>query len=135
MKNLVIITVFALILTGLLSFKSIVNDPAVPETSPPQESGFTVPDNIQPILDKSCLPCHGPDGNSKAKMKWNYDKMTGMKTSKLVGKLSKIATKVEKGKMPTKKFNEKYPDKQLTADEKKALIDWARAYASKLSGE
>jgi hypothetical protein len=34
-----------------------------------------------------------------------------------------------------KKFNEKYPDKQLTADEKKALIDWARKYAGELAGE
>ena len=58
-----------------------------------------------------------------------------MKTSKLVGKLSKIATKVEKGKMPTKKFKERYPDRQLTADEKTALIEWARGYAGELAGE
>jgi len=135
MKNLVIITVFALILTGLLSFKSMMNESSVPNVPPPQTSGFTVPDNIQPILEKSCLPCHGADGTSKAKMKWNYEKMKGIKTSKMVGKLSKIASKVEKGKMPTKKFNEKYPDKQLTADEKKALIDWARKYAGELAGE
>jgi len=136
MKNLVIISAFALVLTGLLSFKSIFNDPAIPKVPPPQETnGFTIPGNIQSIMDKSCLPCHGTDGNSKAKMKWNYDKMTGMKTSKMVGKLSKIATKVEKGKMPTKKFNEKYPDKRLTDDERKALVDWARTYASELAGE
>ena len=135
MKNLVIITVFALILTGLVSFKSMLNESSVQNVPPQQTSGFTVPDNIQPILDKSCLPCHGTDGTSKAKMKWNYEKMKSMKTSKMVGKLSKIASKVEKGKMPTKKFNEKYPDKQLTTDEKKALIDWARNYAGELAGE
>jgi len=135
MKNLVIITAFALILTGLLSFKSMMNESSVQNVPPQQTSGFTVPDNIQPILDKSCLPCHGTDGTSKAKMKWNYEKMKSMKTSKMVGKLSKIASKVEKGKMPTKKFNEKYPDKQLTTDEKKALIDWARNYAGELAGE
>ena len=113
----------------------MLNESSVQNVPPQQTSGFTVPDNIQPILDKSCLPCHGADGTSKAKMKWNYEKMKSMKTSKMVGKLSKIASKVEKGKMPTKKFNEKYPDKQLTTDEKKALIDWARNYAGELAGE
>ena len=136
MKNLIIITVFALIITGLLSFKSIVNDPAVSKLPSPQEvSGFTVPDNIRPILDKSCLPCHGADGKGKAKMKWNYEKMKEMKTSKLVSKLSKIASKVKKGKMPTKKFIKKYPDRNLTDEEKNTLINWAENYADQLVGE
>ncbi|NOX84576.1 MAG: heme-binding domain-containing protein [Chlorobi bacterium] len=134
MKNLVIIAGLALIFIGLVSFKTIFNDPAIPKVPPPQEaSGFTVPDNIQSILDKSCLPCHGTDGKYKAKMKWNYDKMPQMKTSKKIGKLSKIATKIEKGKMPPKKFLSKNPDKQLTDQEKKTLIDWAREYASELA--
>ncbi len=134
MKNLVITAGLALIFIGLVSFKTIFNDPAIPEIPPPQQaSGFTVPDNIQAILDKSCLPCHGTDGKSKAKFKWSYDKMPNMKTSKVIGKLSKMATKVEKGKMPTKKFISKNPDKQLTADEKKTLINWARGYAQELA--
>jgi len=134
MKILVIIAGIAFILTGLVSFKSIFNETSVPNVPPPQgASGFVVPDNIQPILDKSCLPCHGPDGKGKAKMKWNYEKMKDKKTSKLAGKLSKITSMVEKGKMPPKKFRNKYPDKLPTQDEKKALIYWARGLAKELS--
>jgi len=136
MKNLVITAGLALILTGLISFKSVFYEPSVTDVLTPQGvSGFVVPDNIQPILDKSCLPCHGPDGKGKPKMKWNYEKMKDMKTSKLVGKLSKIASMIEKGKMPPKKFRNKYPDKLPTQDEKKALTDWAREYAKNLAGE
>lgn len=135
MKNLIITTaVAALILTGLMSFKSNFNKVAnANDSSMQQASNFSVPDDVQAILDKSCLPCHGTDGNGKAKMKWNYDKMGEMKTSKVVSKLSKIISKVEKGKMPTKKFVNKYPDRNLTETDKKALIDWADGLAESLT--
>jgi hypothetical protein len=59
--------------------------------------------------------------------------MSDMKTSKVVSKLSKIITKVEDGKMPTKKFVKKYPENALTEADKKALTDWADGLAESLT--
>ncbi|HDO28041.1 MAG TPA: hypothetical protein ENH02_07985 [Bacteroidetes bacterium] len=135
MKYLFTIAMPALLLIGFVSFQSNFNgtpDPNAP--TPPQEvSKFVVPDNVKAILDNSCLPCHGADGKFKAKIKWNYDKTAGMKTSKIVGKLSKIVTKLEKGKMPPDKFQTNNPDRKLTDTDKKVIIDWARGLAKELS--
>ena len=135
MKRLIITTAVAvLVFTGLVSFKSNLNTVAQTQNSFLQQpTELSVPDDVKAILDKSCLPCHGTDGNGKAKMKWNYDKMSDMKTSKVVSKLSKIITKVENGKMPTKKFVKKHPEGALTEADKKALIDWADGLAESLT--
>ncbi len=135
MKNLILTAGVIISILGLLSFRSGLNEASNPRFNYAVEggSGFVVPENIKVILDKSCLPCHGVDGSSKAKMKWNYAKTEDLKPSKMVGKLSKIASKVESGKMPTAKFVEKYPDKKLTNDDKKALIDWANGLIEDLT--
>jgi cytochrome c553 len=135
MKNIIFTTAIAvLILTGLVSFRSSTNNNAYSNKhSLQQAADFPVPDDVKAILDKSCLPCHGADGTVKGKMKWNYDKMSEMKTSKVISKLSKIITKVEDGKMPTKKFVKKYPEKALTEADKKALTDWADGLAESLT--
>jgi len=134
MKNLFTIAVPALLLIGLVSFQSNFNGTPDPNAPPPQEaSKFVVPGNVKAILDNSCLPCHGTNGKAKAKFKWNYDKTANMKISKLVGKLSKISTKLEKGKMPPKKFETKYPDRKLTDADRKVMIDWAQGLAKELS--
>jgi len=132
MKNLIITAGLVLIITGLVSFKSGFTGTTVPETPQQETSGFVVPDDVKVILDKSCLPCHGVDGNFKAKAKWNYDKMNDLKKTKQISKLSKIISKVEKGKMPTSKFIKKNPDKNLTSNDKKVLIDWADGLAESL---
>ena len=128
MRNLIITAGLALIIIGLAGFK--ISSKAIPLQQ--ETTGFPVPDDVKAVLDKSCLPCHGPDGNSKAKMKWNYEKMSEMKKSKQVSKLAKIVSKVEKGKMPTAKFVKKYPDRKLTEADKKLLIDWADSTAESL---
>ncbi len=134
MKNLIITAGLVLIITGLVSFKSNLTESSNPKVPPPQEvSKFFVPDDVKAILDKSCLPCHGTDGNAKAKLKWNYDKTARMKPYKMISKLLKIVTKVEKGKMPPAKFEKKYPDRNLAANDKKILTDWADGLAESLS--
>ena len=100
------------------------------ETDP----GFEVPKDVQQILDNSCLPCHGPDGSGKAKMKFNWEKMPEMKSSKQVSKLSKVVDKVQANKMPPSKFINKHPDAKLSDEQKKLLVDWAEDTAEKLVG-
>ena len=45
-----------------------------------------------------------------------------------------IAEVVEKGEMPPEKFLERYPDKQLSDEEKAKLAEWAKKEAQKLIG-
>ena len=100
------------------------------------DAAFTIPDNINKTLQNSCYGCHNSESNnSKAKMKLKLDELSTMKKSKLISKLSKIAKSVQKGKMAPEKFEAKYPEKALNAEQKKELIEWAKTTASSLAGE
>ena len=94
---------------------------------------FSIPADIQPIIQKSCFGCHNKDGkNDKAKAKLLFDQLDTLSQSKLVGKLSKIAEVVKKGDMPPAKFLEKFTDKKLTNEEKQKLISWSDGESSKM---
>ncbi len=97
---------------------------------------YVVPADVQSIIDNSCYGCHNSDSRStKGKMKLNFDKMSELKTGKLVGKLSKISKTVKNGKMPKKSFIEKYPEKALTEEQSDKLTGWADDLASQIGGE
>lgn len=136
MKSLLVSSVSLLLLIFVYAFNPApakqVSEIVPLETNP----GIEVPDDVQAILDKSCLPCHGPDGSGKAKMKWNWEKMPGMSTTKQISKLSKVVDKVNADKMPTPKYLKKHPDAKLSGEQKKTLTDWAENTAEgMLSGE
>jgi len=132
MKKLIGFT--ALTTISVISLMSFIEPTTSTYTN--DSNGFTFPKEIKEILDQSCMGCHTKESsNMKGKMKLKLDQFATLKKSKLVSKLNKIAKEVEKGDMPTKKFVAKYPDKVPTADQKKVLIDWARATAAKLVGE
>ena len=130
-KSIGFTALVAISIVSLMSFNGPANI-----TYTENSNGFTFPKKIKEILDQSCMGCHTKESsNMKGKMKLKLDQFSTLKKSKLVSKLNKIAKEVEKGDMPTKKFVAKYPDKVPTADQKKVLIDWARATAAKLIGE
>lgn len=134
MKNLLLIISIAIVGLAMISATTVSNE----ISSVPQEgtSEYTVPGDIQVILDKSCYMCHNSESKStKGKMKLDFDKLSDMKTSKLVGKMVKIKKTVVNEKMPKKSFIEKYPDKALTDDEKTRLIEWADGIANAHGGE
>ena len=93
-----------------------------------------VPADVQAVLDRSCLPCHGVDGKGKAKMKWNYDKMAEYSATKLISKMVKVAENVEEEKMPPPKHVKKNPDRKLSEEDKKLLISWADKVAESSMG-
>ena len=138
MKKTVTILLPALLFVFSMSFmidSEKANKPGVANAS---VSKLEIPDNIKSILDKSCMGCHGGEAsNQKAKMKLNFAKFNNGKYSlgKQIAKLNGIAKSVEKGKMPTKKFVAKYPDRALSDADAKALIEWAKAQASAMAGE
>ena len=45
---------------------------------------------------------------------------------------AKVSDEVNEDKMPPKKYLKKHPEAQLTAEEKKTLVDWADGLAQSL---
>lgn len=97
-------------------------------------SDMDVPENVQAVLDRSCLPCHGPDGSRKARVKWKYENMPEYSKSKLVSKYIKISEKVDEGKMPPAKSVKKHPAWSLSAEDKVLLKTWAENAAEEIVG-
>lgn len=94
---------------------------------------FEIPENINAIFKKSCFGCHNTDSkNEDGKEELMIDKLSKLKKSKLASKLNKIAKTTAEGEMPPEKFLKKYPDKALTDEEAKTLIEWAKASAEAL---
>ena len=54
---------------------------------------------------------------------------------KLISKLGKISKQLNNNKMPPKKYLGNNPDKKLTVEESKLIIDWATEQADILAGE
>ena len=133
MKNLIITLGLAFIFILFAGFKTSPSDKTDNKVNSQEITEIIIADSVQVILEKSCLPCHGIDGSTKAKMKWNFEKMPDLKVSKQVSKLAKIVSELEDGKMPTAKFIKKYPDRNLTEEEKNILIKWAEEQAEKLT--
>jgi len=134
MKTLILIFTISTFSLTILSFSGNENSPLV--INPGDGTTFTIPTEVQAIIDNSCYGCHSAESSStKGKMKLNFDKLPDMKISKQVGKLMKISKAVKNGKMPTEKFLNKYPDRALTEDDVTKITSWADELANKLSGE
>lgn len=125
------VVVLFTVVTVSSGFKSQPQVNAIPDL--PQNPGIEIPSDVQVLLDRSCLPCHGSDGSGKAKMKWNFEKMDEYSSSKLVSKLVKISEVVAEGDMPPPKKIKKKPELSLTADEKDVLAKWADGAAESVA--
>ena len=134
MKTFILIFTISAFSITILSFSSNENSSVI--TNPGNGATFTIPTDVQAIIDNSCYGCHNSESSStKGKMKLNFDKLPTMKVSKQVGKLIKISKSVNKDKMPTEKFLNKYPDRALTEDDVTKITSWADGLANELSGE
>jgi len=95
---------------------------------------YQVPEDVQQILDKSCVGCHNSDSkNIKGKGKLKFDQLGTLKLHKQVGKLADIAEVTEEGDMPPSKFLKNYPDRALTEEEKEKVVAWANKMAEQLA--
>lgn len=127
MKKYLIIPVamFAAIL--FLNFNQVDTTPA--EENPPLAE-FSIPDDVQAVIDNSCYGCHySGSKNVKGKGKLKFDKLGELKTHKLVGKLGGIADVVKEDDMPPAKFLKNKPEAKLTPEQKELLMNWAESTA------
>ena len=92
-----------------------------------------MPDDVKAAIEKSCFGCHNTDSkNDKAKEKLDLKTLGDLDTPKMIHALKEINEVVENGDMPPAKFLERFPDKKLTDDEKKLIMNWADSQAKSL---
>ena len=96
----------------------------------------TMPDNVKAIIENSCYGCHNSESrNEDAKEELSFDKLDDLSKIKKIGSYKHIGETLEKNEMPPKRFLERFPDKKLSDDEKKILMDWAKKEAEALVKE
>ena len=118
------------IFTALLFVRSNMPDENSALNDMNRTSKFTIPGDIQPIIQKSCFGCHNQESkNDKAKAKLQFDLLEKLPKSKLAGALSEINEMVTKGDMPPAPFLEKFPNAKPTDEEKQKLITWSKEAA------
>jgi len=129
-KTLIFILPVAAFFLILTAFQSVNNSPAV--IAAPGDD-FAIPEDVSAIFDKSCFGCHNVESQAeKAQKKLLIDQLGDLSKAKLVGKLGEIGEVVEKNEMPPEKFLAKYPDKALTEEEVKRLVEWSESAANEL---
>ncbi len=96
-------------------------------------SKVKIPDDIQPIIKKSCFGCHNSNSrNEKAKTKLQFDQLEHMKKKEAVAILGKIYEEVKKGDMPPPKFLEHFTDAKPTDEEVQKILTWTHDDAMKM---
>ena len=88
---------------------------------------------IKAIIDEKCYDCHsekGEDEDAKKDLLW--DELPKLDKTDQVYALDAIVESVEKGDMPPPKHVRWNPNKKLTQEEAKLLMDWANDLADKL---
>lgn len=123
------------LLAGFLFVNFSIEDKYAPQEEVKSEAvTYQVPDDVQQIIDKSCIGCHNSDSkNIKGKGKLKFDELPSMKLYKQVGKLADIAEVTAEGDMPPSKFLKNYPDREPTAEERQKVADWANEMAKQLT--
>ena len=134
MKNYSILLMIILTFS-LASFSYVDPLPSENKNQQQEANQIDMPDNVQSVLTRSCLPCHDAKGSGKARVKWKYEKMSEYSKSKLISKYIKIFEKVDEGKMPPAKDVKKHPERNLSAEDKDLLKSWAENAAVLLAGE
>lgn len=123
MKKYLLIPVILFVAVLFLNFNQVDSKP---ENKNLSTAEFSIPDDVQLVIDNSCYGCHySGSKNTKGKGKLKFDKLGELKTHKLVGKLGGIADVVKEDDMPPKKFLQKKPEAALTDEQKELLINWA----------
>lgn len=131
MKKLLVIPALLISAFIFLNFNTPDNNTT---DQPAIGSDLSIPEDVDAVIQNSCYGCHNSDSkNQKAKLKLKFDKLEHMSTGKQVGKLTKIAKVLNKGKMPPEKFLDHYPESKLTDDQKSLLVGWAESTAKSLS--
>lgn len=140
LKKIAIIVV--LIIIGIQFFRPAKNI-AVAEQPNNINAVFPVPENVQAILNKSCMDCHSnntiyPWYDNIQPVAWwldrhvregkrelNFDEYGTYNLRRKYHKMEEVAQQVRDGEMPLKSYTITHADARLTKEERQLLIDWS----------
>jgi len=91
------------------------------------------PEEIGAILKSSCYDCHSTGSRSEDALKAvHFDTWNDYRVTKKIGILGKMGEVIEEGKMPPKKYLDNKPDRKLTEDQTKKLLEWTKTESERL---
>ena len=131
--NKYIFRISTVVILGFVTMSFVNNDSS--ELTKIGNNGIVeMPANVKEIIDNKCYGCHNSESkNKKGKKKLSFDTMNELSVYKQIGKYEGIHEVITEGEMPPEKFLAKYPNKALTAGEKKLLLEWANSVGKKLA--
>lgn len=119
--------------SGILTLLMFASFTLFASEKPTKTEAINLPDNVKKIIQNKCFGCHNTDSkNDKAKDNLDFKSFDTLSKVKMINAYKEIGEVVEENEMPPEKFLNKYPDKKLTKDEAKVLMDWASKEAKTL---
>jgi hypothetical protein len=115
------------------------------QTNPPVTGKIAAPPEIAALLERSCNDCHSnetkwPWYSQVAPVSWlvtrdvndgrkhlNFSEWEGYEAGRKLKKLKEIEEEVGEGEMPMELYVPLHAEAKLTAAERTALVDWAKA--------
>lgn len=115
------------------------------EPGAPLLEGSSVPEDVRRVLAAKCGDCHSesthyPAYSHFAPVSWmiehdveearehmNLSRWPSLSDANRISTLSRMASEVNAGEMPPKRYRMMHPQAQLTSDEEQLVYDWARA--------
>lgn len=125
----------------------------VSRTNPPVTGEIEIPGETRALLERSCYDCHSnetawPWYSRIAPASWlvardvargrdelNFSEWGDYSVGRREHKLEEVEEMVEIGKMPLRIYLPLHPDARLSEDERRDLIEWARARRAALPAE
>jgi mono/diheme cytochrome c family protein len=87
-----------------------------------------LPDEINKIVNVSCIPCHTSEGSLMSRSKLNITEWTKYTPEKQKEKAAKMYSEINKGDMPPKKARENNPEKIPTKEQAEIIKKWSESF-------
>ncbi|HKK41986.1 MAG TPA: heme-binding domain-containing protein [Bacteroidales bacterium] len=86
-----------------------------------------LPDSINKIVTRSCMPCHSNDGGMMSRSKLNFSAWADYSKDQQSEKAQAMQRELSEGKMPPKRFREARPELIPNAKQVDTIKKWAEA--------
>jgi hypothetical protein len=90
-----------------------------------KEQSIPIPDNINKILEASCMPCHGSNGGMMPLAKLDLSKWAEYSPAKKAEKASRICYVLTEQIMPPKSRRKSNPELIPTKEQSGLICKWA----------
>jgi hypothetical protein len=88
-----------------------------------------LPDSINQIVTRSCMPCHSNDGGLMSRTKLNFSVWAKYSADKQAERAKKMYSELSESKMPPKKAREDRPNLIPTSQQVDIIKRWSDSFA------